>query len=321
MEINKALSPVISGKFNISLTESNFQKLADKANSLVLNEDNLKEIQLFLEEVRNVEKGIERTHKDGKEESLRISREWDLGKRTFLEMVEAIKTNVNKRYVEICTDIQNRQRQAALEQQRIQNIKSGIESNAIEFAKRIADCKTSKELTALESKINLEKSRKERYEEFLPEAVVRFNELNSILAAQKKLVREIEQAEEDLKLAQQNNDEQSIIDLTNKIEEKQELVEEKQIEVQEAAINQSMQSSSISEATTIFPNIKAKRTTWAYEVVNQKEVMKKAPELVVFSVDDEKVKAVLKNLKDTKQLEDKEEYILNGIRYFSKQTF
>jgi hypothetical protein len=319
MEINKALSPVISGKFNISLTESNFQKLADKANSLVLNEDNLKEIQSFLEEVRNVEKGIDKTHKDGKEESLRISREWDLGKRTFLEMVEAIKTNVNKRYVEICTDIQNRQRQAALEAQRVQNIKSGIESNAIEFAKRIADCKTSKELTSLESKINLEKSRKERYEEFLPEAVVRFNELNSILAAQKKLVREIEQAEEDLKLAQQNNDEQSIIDLTNKIEEKQELVEEKQIEVQEAAINQSMQSSPISEATPIFPTVKARRSVWQWEIKDIKETAKKMPNWTSITPIEEKINDYLKGKKE--EGINGEEFTVAGIRFFMKKTF
>ena len=57
------------------------------------------------------------------------------------------------------------------------------------------------------------------------------------------------------------------------------------------------------------------------EVVNEKEVMKKAPELVVFTIDEEKVRNNLKLLKDSNQLEGKTELIINGIRYYEQKTF
>ncbi len=72
---------------------------------------------------------------------------------------------------------------------------------------------------------------------------------------------------------------------------------------------------------TVFPSVSARRTIWKFEVVNEKEVMKKAPELVVFSVNEDMVKANLKLLKDTNQLDGKTELIVNGIRYYEQKTF
>ena len=53
----------------------------------------------------------------------------------------------------------------------------------------------------------------------------------------------------------------------------------------------------------------------------EKEVMKKAPELVVFTLDKDKVDAVLKTMKDTEVLNGKTEMIVNGIRYFEQKTY
>ena len=99
------LPAVITGKFNIALTESKFQQLADKAASLVFNEDNLEEIKQFLADTRKVEKAIEETHKDGKAEALKIGRDWDTGKNTFLATVAAIKQRPQDEYTKICNDI------------------------------------------------------------------------------------------------------------------------------------------------------------------------------------------------------------------------
>jgi hypothetical protein len=321
MEATNQLSPQIQGKFNIALTESNFQRLADKASALVFNEDNLSEIKSFLDNVREVEKNIEKTHKAGKEESLRIGKQWDLGKNTFLGTVAAIKETAQSEYTKICKDIQERQLAAQRDLDRKRGIRDGIEMNAIDFAKRIALCNTTADLLSIERVINLEKSRKEKYEEFLDEAIARFTELNQILTSQKVLVKDAEEAEKKLAKAKEKGDEQAIIDLQEQAELAKIHIEEKKVEVQEAAVNQSINSSTIIDAETVFPTVKARRTTWKYEVVSEKEVMKKSPELVVFSIDDVKVKANLKLLKETQQLEGKKELTINGIRYFEESTF
>jgi hypothetical protein len=321
MELANQLSPQIKGKFNIALTESNFQKLADKASALLLNEDNLSEIKLFLDNVRDVERNIEKTHKAGKEESLRIGKQWDLGKNTFLNTVAAIKEKPQSEYTKICKDIQERQLAAQRDLDRKRSIMDAIEMNAIDFAKRIALCNTTADLLSIERLINLEKSRKEKYDEFLEEAVSRLAELNQILTSQKALIKDAEEAEKKLAKAKENGDEQAIIDLQEQTDLAKIYIEEKKVEVQEAAVNQSIYSPQIIEAEIVFPTIKARRTTWKYEVVNEKDVMKKSPELVVFSIDDIKVKANLKLLKETQQLEGKKELIINGIRYFEESTF
>lgn len=314
------LPAVITGKFNIALTQTNFQKLADKASTLVYNEDNLEDIATFLKSARAVKKAISDTHKYGKEESLRVSQSWDAAKRTFEGMVSDIEQKPQEEYTRLCNAIETRKREQQQEQQRIQGIKSGIESNAIQFAKDIAECTTSQQLTGVEKRINLEKTRKEKYMEFLEDATNRFNELNALLKTQKGTVRELEEIAEQKAQAEKDQNDQLLLELQQRQEVAETKVEEAKIVVQETAINQSMNEET-EVAQEVLPEIKARRTTWKYEVVNEKEVMKKSPELVVFSLDEDKVKANLKLLKDSNQLEGKTELIVNGIRYFEQKTF
>jgi hypothetical protein len=312
--------PAIAGKFNIALTQSKFQQLADKANNLIYNEDNLEEIKQFLADTRKVEKAIEETHKDGKAEALKIGRDWDTGKNTFLETVAAIKLKPQQEYTKLCNDILLRQQQEEAEIQRKQTIKNGIETNAVQFAKDISNCTTSIELTNVERKINLEKTRKEKYMEFLDDANKRYTELNSLLATQKTTVKELEENARQQEIAKQQQDNAKLLELKEQQEQQEAKIEEAKVVVQETAINQSMKEET-PIARTIFPSVSARRTTWKFEVVNEKEVMKKAPELVVFSIDEEKVKANLKLLKDSNQLEGKTELTINGIRYSEQKTF
>lgn len=320
MTTTPQLPAVITGKFNLALTESKFQLLADKADKLIFNEDHLEEIKEFLAATRKVEMAIESTHKDGKAEALKIGRDWDAGKNAFMETVASIKLNAQTEYTKICQDVVRRQQEEENERQRKQIIKDGIETNAINFAKKIAECTTSESLTNVERLINLEKSRKEKYMEFIDQAVIRFSELNSILATQKITIKELEENERQQETARRQQDDAKLLELQEQQEKQQAKIEEAKVVVQETAINQSM-NEDIPVARTVFPTVTAKRTTWKFEVVDKKEVMKKAPELVVFTIDEEKVKSNLKLLKDSNQLEGKTELIINGIRYFEFKSY
>ncbi len=315
------LPAAIQGKFNLTLTENKFQALADEASSLVYNEDNLEKIKSFLDKTRKVEKAISQTHSDGKAEALKIGRDWDAGKNLFLATVEAIKTKPQQEYTKICQDIEKRQREQDLERERIKRIKEGIESNAILFAKQIADCTTTQQLTDVERKVNLEKTRKDKYAEFLEEATTRFSELNSILAAQKVTVKELEENKRQQEEAKKKNDDAALLLLKEQQEKKEAQIEENKTVVQEAAIAQSVNAAPVSYATEVIPKVSARRTTWDWEVINEKEVMKKNPEFIIFKLDDDKVKANLKLLKDTNQLDGKSELVINGIRFFEKKSY
>lgn len=313
-------APIV-GKFNLALTESKFQALADEARNLVFNEDNIDTIKEFLEKVRKVERSIEATHKDGKAEALEVGRQWDAGKNTFLQTVGDIKQLPQVKYTELCNAIADRKRKQQEELARKQRIKDGIETNAISFAKKIADCKTSKELTDIERVSNLEKTRKDKYEEFLEQATTRYTELNKLLAEQKVIVKELEENARKQEDAKKQNDDEALLKLQQEQEKKEAQIEENKINVQEVVINQSISAASVEEVPEVIPTVSARRTTWEFEVINEKEVMKKSPELIIFSLDKEKVKANLKVLKDSGQLEGKTEIVINGLRYFEKKSY
>lgn len=315
-----SMPPAIAGKFNIALTQSKFQQLADKADSLIYNEDNLEAIAEFLKNGRAVVKAIGETHKEGKAEALRIGQEWDAAKRTFESQVTSIMDKPQTEYTRLCNEVELRKQKQEQERQRISQIKNGIEANAVNFAKAIAECTTSVQLTNIERNINLEKTRKDKYMEFYDDAVTRYSELNALLKTQKETVRQLEENARKQAEAKKANDDAALLKLQEEQAEQEAKIEEAKTIVQETAINQSMKEEA-PLAQEILPEVKARRTTWKFEVVNEKEVMKKAPELVVFSIDEEKVKSNLKLLKDTEQLTGKTELTINGIRYFEVKTF
>ena len=310
----------IQGRFNIALTESKFQQLQDKANKLVYNEDNLSEISEFLKNLRTVKKAIDETHKDGKADALKIGRDWDAAKNSFTAMVVAIEEKPQSEYSRICRDVEDRRLKAEQEKQRIANIKQGIESNALRFATDIAGCTTSESLSSVERLINLEKGRKEKYQEFIDDAVLKFNELNALLATQKVEVRKLEEIRKQEADAKIKGDEEKMIALQLKREASENKIEEAKIVVQETAIAQSV-NTQVEVAEVVLPTVAARRTTWKFELVDEKEAMKKAPQMLIVSLNDERAKEVLKTLKDTNQLDGKTEYILNGVRYFEQKTF
>lgn len=308
----------IVGSFNLALTQSKFQQLQTKADSLVFNEENLNEIQEFLKGLKGVEKAIETTHKTGKAEALQIGRNWDNAKNTFLAQVEAIMQKPKSEYERICREIEQRRLEQERERQRIASIKQGIEQNALNFASRIALAKTSDELTTIERTINLEKSRKEKYQEFLDDAVNRFNQLNSLLAQQKVEVKKLEEIARQELEAQKLQDDAKLIELQEKKEKLESKIEEQKIVVQETAINQSL-NDTIEIAEVIYPEIRAKRTTISFEVFDIKETLKKKPEWVELIPNKDAINEHIKELKESSKGDI--DIVIDGIRFYTKKTY
>lgn len=319
MQTEQVQSPAaIQGKFSIALTQSKFQELQNKADRLVYNEEHLEEISNFLKSLRSVGKAIDEVHRTGKSEALRISREWDAAKRVFMEQVSAVESKPQAEYSRICREIEERRMEQEREKQRKAQIKEGIETNALRFASDIAKCTTSQELAYVERIINLEKSKKAKYQEFLEEASARFTELNSQLALQKIQVKKLEELREKERLAAAKQDDAALIDLQEKREAVENKIEEAKIIVQETAINQSLPNE-IEEAEVMFPTVRARRSVWTYEVKDIKETAKKMPAWTTISLIDEKVDEYLK----AKKAEgiSVEEFEFAGIRFFLKKTY
>lgn len=317
--IPSTLPATITGKFNITLTETKFQALADEASKLVFNEDNLEKIKEFIDKTKKVEKAIEATHRDGKAEALKIGRDWDAAKNAFIAQVAAIVDNPMSQYSKICREVQEKQRLESVETKRKNDIKAGIENNAIYYAKVIADCKTTTELTKIESIINLEKSRKEKYAEFLPQAIERYNELNAILKTQKGNINELERLELEKVQAELAGDDEKIIEIEEKKEATAVKIEESKVVVQEKAIEQSF-AAEIPTAKVVYPAVKAKRSVWKWKAIDLKETAKKMPSWTVITTVDSAIDEYLK-AKKTEGINSEEPFTVAGIEFYLEKTF
>lgn len=308
------MPPAIKGKFNLSLTHSNYQSLLNKADTLVCNEDNLEEVKEFLNNIRAGAKETERVHKEGKAEAWKVCTEWDSAKRVFISMWQELENKIQPKYAKVCRDIEERKVSQERERARVAAIRSGIDNNLIKFSSQIASCSTSKELVSVERMINLEKTRKDNYEEFFDLAVSKFSELNSQLAVQKEKIKELERLEE---LEKKEKDETLILEIKEKKDEIKDIIDESKISIQEKAIDTSLNVVDLAEE--VFAEVKPRRSVWVWEAKNLKETLKKMPDWVELTTNDEKINDYLK-AKKSEGIHG-EDFEFAGIRFYLKKTY
>lgn len=308
----------IRAGFNMELTKNHFQELKQQVANIDYTEENLSAIGALIKNLGKMKTVIETKHKEGKAEALRQCQMWDKAKNDFIGLVDDILSTPQQKYSKMCLDVLNRQKKAVEEQNRISGIKEGINRNVVDFSRQISEAKTPQQLTAIEKMIALEKTRKAKYQEFMDEAIVRFDELIEPLKKQKEIVKKAAEIRMKMEAAQSSNDDEQLLELSQQHEELSTSIEENQITVQERAINSSLEPT-LEVATEVYPQVKARRSVWKFEVVNIKETAKKAPSWVKVIPDEEAIDAFLKG-KKAEGIEG-EEFTVAGIRFYLDKKF
>lgn len=313
----------VKQKLSIALTKAtlSIQSLQDEADSLVFNEDqeNMDKIAAFLNKARKGEKAVEDEHKIIKEPFLEGGRACDAAKKDMLKAIDEVKSPVHGKYTTLCNEIDRKKREEEQRKEKERQILEGIESNVLTFSQKIADCQTKDELLAVERLINLEKAptRAAKYGDHHQKAIDRYDEvLLPILRDQKT---KIEDREKLLKELETTNDAEKHETLLQKLEEKQNEIIQNQVKVQEQALYQPM--TDVIEPEIVMTTIKTKRTDIACEIVDMQQVFKKSPELlnIELKLADAKKRGQL--LKDAGSFGDKDEIIVNGIKYSIKKQW
>ena len=314
-------SDLVTAKMNLALTKAtiSIQEIQNIESNLVYNEDNLTAISDFIALCRKAEKIIDAEHKIIKEAALKECQIIDEGKRNMKKLVSDPMEIAVKKYTAMCQEIDNRKRFAEQEKVRKENIQSGIDKNMMLFSSRIAECKTNDELLSIERLINLEKANKSKYQEFILVAVEKYNSLTELLKTQKESVKAYEKLEAERKRAESEKNDEALIKIQEKQIALEATIEEAKVTVQEKAIEQAVNT--VIEATEILPEIKVKRQSWTFEVVDINTTAKKMNSWVTIEPNVEKINEFLKASKDTWATEGKEEVILYGIRFFLRKTY
>jgi len=310
---------VVKASFSIELTRNKFQAIQQEVNSLVYSEDNLQVIADTVKKLNDLKKVVDKKHSEGKAEYWRVCTLYDTVKRETNKIIDDIISVPQKKYTELALAIQERKRKQLFEQQRVDSIKTGIDNNIMAFSELVASAETPQHLVAIEKNIALEKTRKLKYQEFLPEAIIRFDEVLELVKKQKLVVKEATAVKVKLAEAVTNGDEEAIMELTDKQEDIANRIDENKINVQEMAVGAAT-SAPVVYAQEILPEVKAKRTVWKAEIIDPKEAVKKSFDMLDISLNNEKIKTSISVLKDAKVFEGKVEYISNGIRYYEIKT-
>jgi len=201
-------------------------------------------------------------------------------------------------------------------------LREGMNNNILAFSTKIADCKTDQELVSVEKLVNLERTRKEKYGDLMPEMEELLNGLSPAIKSQKEAIRTLNKLSEQETKALESGDDEQVLEILDKKESLETQIQENKIKVQENTVNNiSNRGNTYSVATPVYPTVKAKRTTYKYEVVDLGQVIKKTPEFTTTIINNAKVEEFLKSVRIQKELEDNDEFIENGIKFYKEKKY
>lgn len=295
--------------------------LEKRALEIIKNEDHLKTMADLLKDLDKVEEVVEEVFKSEKKYYLDGGRACDAGKKLVLTQTTRIRGMFRNDYYRLLAAVAQRKRTADLKKAQDDAILKGIESNVINFSNRIVAAVTRKALTDVESLINLEKSssRAKKYGEFHAKAIERYDAvLIPVIRDQKKKIEQLEKLNSQLLEAEAHNDPEKMEALDEQINNISNEILQNHAVVQDAALNQ--ESFPIIEATEVLPEFKVKRTNYTMEIDDVEIALKKARDLLEFGINKEAAKEVLAKLREEGAFDDKDEVIVNGIKYIATKV-
>lgn len=318
---------VAKARINLALTgaEMSIQAMQTKVDTLVYNEDNLPAIKETVLAIGKIEKKIEEAFKEGKKPYKDGVDSWDAAKRDLIALISPIAGKANYQHTKLCQAVEKRKRDNAAAEKRKKDIQDKIIATILGFSQEITACKTNKELLAVESRINLEKTRTQTYGEQLPTLIERCNELTELLKLQKTAVKQLDQLDSAAEFAFKIGDDESLQEIEAKKEEIGGIIQETKIRVEESAINSSTRGYVNNGITQSFPEVKTKRKTWKAELFDIRAAVKNDLSLLKVELNPEFIKVKLNTLKETgilmEGIDGKEDVVINGIRYYLSVTY
>jgi hypothetical protein len=311
---------LIESKLSLDMTKAHGNYRQTLANILTyeVTDDNFEEAQQLLKKVITFLAYVDDHRTAEKKPYLEAGRVVDAAHKTFGGPFEEAKRVLQEKVNAIGRKREEEAEKARKEQDRITGLVNSINSYILESSVAIAAATTNEQLLSIERLINLEKGNKSRYQDHLPLLIERCNELTGKIKEQKDLIRERERVEIEKNKALETGDDKKAEELLAKSQLLDAKMEENTILVQEAA-SKSVIATEIVAPEINMPN--TRRKSWKFEIVDIKEVMKKAPQLLDCELNFKQTSEVLKTLKDTGVLTGKKEYTLNGIRYFEEKNY
>lgn len=309
---------IVTAKFKHQLTALKYNEALQYLTDLEVSKDNLGTAQEAIKRARGILKQFDIIKTNGKAPALAECRMWDSSFKSISEPFSNLIEEKSRKIQEVATKIAEENRKAELEKQRVANIKTAIDAFILEQTQAIVAATKTDSIVAIEKLLGSHKANDSRYQEFLPELIGKADMLVPLIKKQKKIIKDLEQAEKDQAKAKASGDDAKYLELQEAKEVLQYDLDETKNNLQETAINSAINSSSPVIAEEVLPTVKARRVSWEMEIVDQKKAF--AAGMLICELDKDKGKAQLAVIKET-IAEDQNEMIISGIRYFKKYSY
>lgn len=311
---------VIKAKFNLELTRLKHQKIVQDAENIIMHKDTLNVDVPKLKLLRSLVSSIESARKVIKQPYKEAGDLVDKIAKDIISPLSEILMKKEAEYNKIAKEIEQERIKLEQENNRIQGIQSAISNLILNQSQAIAMADTVKELETIEDLLKFHKKDKVTYMEFLPELAVKVDELSPLIKKQKKNIDDLKELNKKKLAAERKGDDATLIKLMSKEDVVSSKIEEAKIVVQETAINQSTKASS---APVYIPTqeVKARRTTWKYELVDVDEALKTNRDVLDITLNSVKAKEILEEQKEVCTIGGKKEFVYGGIRFYEHKDY
>lgn len=309
---------LVKASFNIELARLNYQQTLQSVESIVWTRENINEDLLA----------------PGKFVATKLTEQKELVKRPYIDagkiiqneyndvfnpLNDAISRKVNEKKV-LADKMRAEDDKANAEIARVAGIRQAITNFISTITNEITGSDNGKAIVAAEMRIGSEISRKNFYQELLPQLKEQTEELKPLIKNQKEYIRAQKELEKSKAKAIAAGDDDKAIELMSKAEGLKEIIDENKIRIQQKAFEQVEQADvAVGVPTAVAP--KASRTWWTWKVDDINLLFKKKPELVNLVADSGKIDEIFDAMKAAGDFEGKREVKYFGITFYEEKSY
>ncbi len=310
---------LVKATFNIELTRLDYQKVLQQIEDIVwtrenIDKDLLAPAKFVANKITEKKEAIKRPYIDA---GKIIQNEYN---GVFNPINDAISRKANEKKI-LADQMQKEADQANAEAERIRTINSTMATFISNITNEITTADNEKVIAALEMRIGSEITRKNIYQELLPQMKEQCEALKPLVKMQKDYIKKLKEATKQQAAATATGDDEKAVEMRAKAEDLKETIEENKLRLQQKAFEQVENSdTSVGMPTAVAP--KASRKWWTWEVTDVNALYKKRPELVDLVPNRVKIDEIFDKMKASGDFSNgNTEIFLNGIRFYEEKSF
>lgn len=326
MEQSESLVPSeqkVNALMTLELTKlfGNLQKIIQEAANIKFDKNNLKEDHQPLKKLRKLVTEANSIIKAGGKPYYTAYKMWNDAGKQFVEPLSKVLDEKMKEFTQLAESV--RKENELIEQQN--RITLAIQNNIANFINeitfKITTANTHLEIASIQMLIGTEKSRTTHYGGQLIDLKNACDGLNPLINKRKEFIKATLAIEEEGKKASETGNDDKLVELAEKKELLDEEIKENALRLQEKAFEEIINVPKIEITESMSESVKARRSTWKWEIEDINLLSKKMPDLVELCPIKEKINDLLDIKKKDGSLNGVDRININGIIFYLEKRY